>query len=123
MTRLLIFLLLTLKLHSDEVSATVTATVYHAVKEQTNNDPTHTASMFKIDLKNPYRHRIIAVSRDLLVNFPFGTKVEVIGVGKYNGIYTVQDVMNKRYKKRVDILINEDMRIGKWDEVKIIKLE
>ena len=40
----------------------VTATVYNAVPEQTNSDTSHTASMFKLDLKNPYKHRIIAVS-------------------------------------------------------------
>lgn len=122
MTKTLIFLLLTLKLHSDEVSTTVTATVYHAVPEQTNSDPSHTASMFKLDLKNPYKHRIIAVSRDLLDKFPYGTKVVVSGVGKYSGIYTVHDTMNKRYKKRIDILINKGMKLGKWECVEIREL-
>ena len=123
MTKTIILLLLTMKLHSDEVSTTVTATVYHAVPEQTNSDPNHTASMFELDLKNPYKHRIIAVSRDLLVKFPYGTKVTVSGVGKYSGVYTVEDTMNRRYKKRIDILINEGMKIGKWDEVRIKKLK
>ena len=91
----------------------VIATVYHAVPEQTNNDPEHTASMFKLDLSDPYKHRIIAVSRDLLKRFPYGTKVRVTGT-EYDGVYTVHDTMNKRYTKRIDILINKGMNIGKW---------
>lgn len=101
----------------------VIATVYHAVVEQCNSDPEHTASMFKLDLSNPYKHRIIAVSRDLKKQgFSFGTKVRLVGVGKYDGIYVVEDVMNKRYIKSIDILINKDMKIGKWKNVRIYKL-
>ena len=103
-------------------SDTVVATVYNAVPEQTNSDPSHTASMFKIDLSNPYKHRIIAVSRDLLIKYPMGTKVRISGTKGYDGIYTVEDLMNKRYKRRIDILINIDMKIGKWDNVKIEKI-
>lgn len=96
----------------------VTATVYNAVPEQCNDDPEHTAFMFKLDLTNPYKHRIIAVSRDLLKKFPGRSKVRITGTS-YDGIYTVLDKMNKRYTKRIDILINEDMSIGKWRNVKI----
>lgn len=98
----------------------VTATVYHAVPEQTNSDPFHTAFMFKLDSVNQYKHRIIAVSRDLLDKYPNGTKVRLKGT-IYDGIYTVRDKMNKRYKNRIDILINKNMKIGKWNNVKIIK--
>ncbi len=100
----------------------VTATVYHAVPEQCNNDPEHTAFMFKLDLSNPYKHRIVALSRDLLKKYPNGTKIKIEGVGNYNGIYIVRDKMNKRYTKRIDILINKGMPLGKWNDVKIIKL-
>lgn len=98
----------------------VVCTVYNAVPEQTNSDPEHTAFMFKLDLNNPYKHRIIAVSRDLLKKYPKGTKVYIDGT-RYDGIYTVMDKMNKRYTNRIDILINEDMPIGKWNHTKIIK--
>ena len=57
------------------ISKNVHATVYNAVPEQTNSDPGHTAFMFELDLNNPYKHKIIAVSRDLLKEFPKGTKV------------------------------------------------
>lgn len=100
---------------------TVVCTVYNAVPEQCNEDPSHTAFMFKLDLDNPYKHRIIAVSRDLLKKYPKGTQVVIKGTN-YDGVYTVMDKMNKRYTKRIDILINEDMPIGKWENVKLIKI-
>jgi len=106
----------------NEMADTVVCTVYNAVPEQTNSDPEHTAFMFKLDLNNPYKHRIIAVSRDLLKKYPKGTKVYIDGT-RYDGIYTVMDKMNKRYTNRIDILINGDMPIGKWDYVKIIKIK
>lgn len=99
----------------------VTATVYNAVEGQCNEDPGHTAFMFKLDLKNPYKHRIIAVSRDLLDKYPAGTKVKIEGTS-YDGIFTVMDKMNKRWTNRIDILINADMPIGKWENVKLIKI-
>ena len=105
----------------NSLEQTVTATVYNAVEEQTNSDFEHTASMFKLDLKNPFKHKIIAVSRDLLKDFPMHSRVKITGT-RYDGIYTVEDKMNKRYKKRIDILIDECMQIGKWENVKIIKL-
>ena len=103
-------------------STSVTATVYNAVVEQCNSDPGHTASMFELDLDNPYSHKIIAVSRDLLTKYPFGSLVIIRGTA-YDGIYQVEDLLNKRYKNRIDILINQNMPIGKWADVKIYKIE
>lgn len=102
-------------------STPVTATVYHAVKEQCNSDPGHTASMFKLNLKSPYSHKIIAVSRDLLDEYPFGSLVVLEGT-LYDGVYQVQDVLNKRYIERIDILINPGMRTGKWPDATIKKI-
>jgi len=99
----------------------VTCTVYNAVPEQTNSDPEHTASMFKLDLSNPYKHRIIAVSRDLLEDFPIHSRVRIEGTD-YDGEYVVEDKMNKRYTNRIDILINKGMPIGKWEDVIIRKI-
>ena len=100
----------------------VHATVYNAVVEQTNSDPGHTASMFKLDLSNPYKHRIIAVSRNLLKEFPMHSKVRISGTGKYDGEWIVNDKMNKRYSKRIDLLINIDMSIGSWKSVELTKI-
>ena len=120
MKTLLISTLLALSL-SCNAQQIVTVTVYNAVPEQTNSDPGHTASMFKLDLSNPYKHRIIAVSRNLLKEFPMHSKVRITGTS-YDGIYIVEDKMNKRYVDRIDILINVGMKIGKWENVKITKL-
>jgi len=99
----------------------VHATVYNAVPEQTNNDPGHTAFMFELDLINPFKHKIIAVSRDLLKSYPKGTKVMVKGTS-YDGVYVVMDKMNKRYINRIDLLINQEMQIGSWPKATITKI-
>lgn len=99
----------------------VVATIYNAVPSQCNADCFTTAFMFRLDKKDQFKHRIIAVSRDLLEKYPNGTKVKITGT-KFDGIYTVRDKMNKRFKNRIDILINRDMKGGKWDNVKIEKI-
>ena len=101
----------------------VTATVYHAVEGQCDDSPLVTASGARIkSTESAYDHRYIAVSRDLLDVFPYGTKVEVSGCGELDGIYWVEDTMNRRYKGYIDLLINPDMRGGKWEGVRIRKV-
>ena len=101
----------------------VTATVYHAVPEQCDKDCLVTASGASISsAESAYDHRYVAVSRDLLDVFPYGTKVEVSGGGELDGIYCVVDTMAKRFKGYVDILINPDMKIGKWEGARIRKV-
>lgn len=121
--RILTILLFVISLScQSQESQKVHATVYNAVPEQTNSDPSHTATMFKLDLNDPYKHRIVALSRDLLRKFPYGTVVQIEGT-KYDGCYTVEDTMNKRYTNRIDLLINEDMQIGSWPNVTITKVK
>ena len=98
---------------------TVEATVYRAVKKETDSTPLVTASGYKLPVEKHYRHRILAVSRDLLKFFHFGDTVIITGTGRYDGIWFVQDVMNKRYVKTVDLLIDVGMPIGKWRGVRI----
>ena len=86
----------------------VTLTIYSPIEGQTDSTPNITASGFKIDFDNPGKHKIIAVSRDLKSKWKFNQKVKVSKAGKYNGIYTIKDVMNKRHKKRIDILVGPD---------------
>ena len=99
----------------------VTLTTYKSVCSETDSHPRITASGFKISKKNPKKHRIMAVSRDLKKKYPFGTKLTIKNAGKYNGEYVVQDVMNKRYKKRIDILINPKDKQTTIKNVKLIK--
>ena len=98
----------------------VTATIYHATPEQTDSTPHITASNKIIDLGNPQKHRWIAVSRDLEAKgLVFGVKVKVTGAGDLDGIWTVQDRMNRRWLSRIDFLVNEDMTGGKWENVRV----
>ena len=98
----------------------VTATIYHATPEQTDSTPHITASNKIIDLGNPQKHRWIAVSRDLEAKgLVFGVKVKVTGAGNLDGIWTVQDRMNRRWLSRIDFLVNEDMTGGKWENVRV----
>jgi len=85
----------------------VTVTTYSPTVEQTDSTPLITASGFEINPTNPKKHRIVAVSRDLKKKYKFGKKVRITGIGKLSGTYTIRDVMNKRFKNRVDILIGE----------------
>ena len=83
-----------------------------------------TASGAKIaNAESAYEHRYLAVSRDLLDVFPYGTKVEVSGCGEFDGCWVVADTMNRRYKGYIDLLINPDMRGGKWEGVRIKKVK
>ena len=99
----------------------VDATIYHAVEGQTDSTPLITASGKHIDPNNPAGHRWIAVSRDLEdLGFVFGKRVLVEGADFMDGIYTIEDRMNRRWTKRIDFLVNESMRGGKWEDIKII---
>ena len=102
------------------ISILVTATIYHADPAQTDADYLTTASNKTINEADPQGHRWIAVSRDLEQHgFVFGAKVLVEGAGQLDGIWTVEDRMNKRWTKRIDFLVNKDVKGGKWNNVKI----
>ena len=74
----------------------VDCTAYTASTDECDGDPTITASMTKV------RPGIIAVSRDLFdQGFVFGKKVYIHGLG----IYTIADLMNKRYINRIDVFL------------------
>lgn len=104
-----------------EIAYIVTATVYHAVEGQCDDTPLVTACGKNINPEDPYGHRYLAVSRDLLDVFPYGTEVVVSGTGEYDGTWVVADTMNKRFSGYIDFLINEDMKGGKWYGVRIKK--
>lgn len=106
-----------------DASTRVTATVYHAVSGECDSDPLTTAGMYRIgSAAEAYGHRYIAVSRDLLPEYPYGTEVEITGAGDYDGRYIVADTMHPRYTDHVDILISTGMAIGKWEDVQLNKV-
>jgi len=100
---------------------TVTVTTYAPVAAQTDATPFITASGFKLH-KNPRKQRVIAVSRDLKRKMRWGQRVRVEGTGKYDGIYVVEDVMNRRFKKRIDILINPSDKPTMFKNIKLYKV-
>jgi 3D (Asp-Asp-Asp) domain-containing protein len=101
----------------------VTLTTYSVSEAQTDSTPLITASGFKINATNPKRHRIIAVSRDLKRKYKFGQKVRIEGAGKYNGIYTIRDLMHHRWKNKIDILINPSDKHTKLRRIKMFRVE
>lgn len=96
------------------ITDTVTATIY--------NEGHLTASGVRLDQKHPEKHKIIAISRDLVGKYNFGDSVSIIGTGKYDGIYYIQDLMHGRWRKKIDILINPKDGINKFYNVVICKL-
>jgi len=97
----------------------VTATIYHAVEEQTDSTPHITASGYNINMADPLSDRIIAVSWDLenVYGFTMGTMVHVQGTPYLDGIWFVRDRMNKRWSKRIDFLVPTSIKGGKWENV------
>ena len=93
----------------------VELTAYTARKEETNNDPGNTAIMEK-----PISGWTIAVSQDL--KHLLGKRVYIRGFG----VRRVNDLMNSRYTKRVDILVSsvsEARKIGLRKNIKLVILE
>jgi len=75
-------------------SGTVMATAFNSMESQTDKSPWITASGTRC------RPGVIAS------NFlPFGTKVKIDGFG--DRIFVVEDRMNKRYSKRIDIWFSD----------------
>lgn len=85
----------------------VTATTYSATAAQCDNTPDMTACGLKIKGNSKY----VALSRDLLEEFPYGSIVEIQNAGLYNGVYVVADCMNKRYRRYVDILLSNNSKL------------
>ena len=108
---------------ADEFEKIVTLTTYSTSAEETDDSPNITASGFEIDEDNPKKHRIIAVSRDLKRKLRFGEKVILSNAGRFNGIWYVRDLMNNRFKNKIDVLINEDEKHTKMHKVIIKRLD
>ncbi len=125
---ILCLLLSLLFLHSfsqnKNIVSHVTVTCYQPVKEQCNSNPLITADGSKINLEHLRKGKIqwCAISRDLLYLFPKNKPKRVYIEGF--GVYEVRDVMHKRHKHRIDILIHpkNSKKIYK-NKVKIVILQ
>lgn len=97
----------------------VSATVYTVDTLQTT---AQTASGFFINMTNPAKDKIIAISRDLQSKYHLGSEVQISNAGKYNGIYTVRDLMHPKWINKIDILVNPDDPIIKFYRVILKRL-
>jgi len=100
----------------------VSLTTYTTDISETDSFPLITASGMHLDSANPKKGRIIAISRDLQKIFSFGDKVKLSNAGKFNGIWFIRDLMNKKYKNKIDILINPSDRQMSLEGVVISKI-
>ncbi|WP_237066618.1 3D domain-containing protein [Microbulbifer guangxiensis] len=97
-----------------EKTMTVDATAYNSVPGQTDDDPWVAAWNNRLRPGD----KVIAVSRDLekhgLTN---GAKVKIEGLP---GTYTVRDRMNKRFKNRIDVWMEKDIKKARqWGKKKL----
>lgn len=88
-------------------SGSVIATAYNSLPNQTDDSPWITASGTRC------RTGVIASN-----HLPLGTKVMIEGFG--DKVFTVEDRMNKRYYKRIDIWFR-DLRQARRFGVKKVK--
>ncbi|MDN3686810.1 3D domain-containing protein [Cyclobacterium jeungdonense] len=114
----IIFILCVLFLASCTETKTmeVTATAYNSVESQTKKGDAVTAAWG--DKLRPGM-KAIAVSRDLLEveGIEHGTDVTIKGLP---GKYKVLDKMNKRWKKKIDIYMGENVgRAKEWGRQKV----
>ena len=99
---------------------TVTATVYYPTGDEMRSGksiPTH-YTLYTA------KTRYIAISQDLWKKnggpYSFGDSIRVVGTD-YDGIYVIEDTMNKRHRNRVDILVSGVIN-EQWLNVKIYKI-
>ena len=54
----------------------------------------------------------------------FGDLVKIEGTGKYDGVFQVQDLMNKRFSgmKKIDLLLPKEVKYGQWDDLTLYML-
>jgi hypothetical protein len=102
-------------------------TVYHPEEGQCDETPLITANNSHIDLGKLVRNEIrwMALSRNLLKRwngeFNYGdTVVLQAGDPDIDGLWVINDSMNKRFKDRGDLLVHKENRTtGMWKGVRI----
>lgn len=93
----------------------VTATAYNSVPGQTDDTPWLAAWNNKL---KPGQ-KVIAVSRDLeKLGLTNGAKVEIEGLG----VFTVRDRMNKRWRNKIDIWMESDVKAARKFGAKKLKI-
>jgi hypothetical protein len=111
----------------NSVKQRVTATMYYPVVAQCDDTPDITADQTKIpDIHNCTHLNWIAVSQDLLWfnggPYRYGDQVIIMNAGHKDGIYTIRDAMNKRFKHKIDFLESVGSRHYKFRNVIMVKV-
>lgn len=102
--------------YSERVIRDVAITSYNNDINQTDDTPNVTAS------NRPVREGMVAVSRDFLSYVKYG---DLIYVDCFDRWFIVDDTMNKRFTKRIDIFLfdrKESLKINKKCDVKIVHI-
>lgn len=103
------------------------ATVYNAIPAQCNGDFGHTASMFRLNLNDVLSQRVIAMERTFMkkLGLKYGDVVYIEGTNGYDGVWQIQDTMNKRFagQHKIDILVPNNIRYGAWENVNLYVLK
>jgi 3D (Asp-Asp-Asp) domain-containing protein len=92
------------------VSRVVKATAYSSEVAQTDSTPFVTATGTRV------RPGVIALSRDLLRTFPYGSRVTLQdSAGVLNGrVFIVEDTMNARLRNTIDIWMGSRSQALQW---------
>jgi 3D (Asp-Asp-Asp) domain-containing protein len=95
------------------------ATYYNPVQSQCDGNPLITATGYRISLKKLKRNeiRVVALSRDLLKEYPYNSEIYVHQPVHLRGCWRVEDTMNKRFSNKIDFLSYGKMNV---DSVKIL---
>ena len=101
-------------LRSTGRSATVHSTAYNSTRGQTDSTPFVTATGTRV------RSGVVALSRDLLGRFPYGTRLSIEDLsGRYSGylrgrVFVVEDTMNVRIGNTLDIWMGSRGEALSW---------
>lgn len=106
-----------------------TLTIYNPCRKQCDSDPLVTASNKHINIHRLKSGSIrwMALSRDMLKRWggklTYGDTVTLYARSHaIDGIWVIQDTMNKRYKRRGDLLFDAALRsTGMWTNVSITR--
>ena len=101
-------------LRSTGRSATVHSTAYNSTRGQTDSTPFVTATGTRV------RSGVVALSRDLLGRFPYGTRLSIEDLsGRYSGylrgrVFVVEDTMNVRIGNTIDLWMGSRGEALSW---------
>jgi 3D (Asp-Asp-Asp) domain-containing protein len=89
------------------------ATYYNPVQSQCDGNPLITGSGYRINLSKLKKGdiKVVALSRDLLKQYPYGSTIYVHQPVHLRGTYRVEDTMNSRFKNRIDFLVYDKVKV------------